>query len=245
MSALALALVAAALAGDPCPIPVRFAAAPPSWRDAPADLAALTSERRWFGLTYRERGGQVAVVATAPGSPAAAAGLAPGDTVTAAVGAPVASKSDLDAAFDSVDDAGSVTLTVSRDGTTRSVPLTRGRADPLLLGLLEHTRAQGCRDTGLAALTAAQAAAVEAAVVDAGRAFQCADAHTALANVGLEPGTVVLVRGGRRVLLALPGWATRCAAVADTDGDALTPERLRSLLDALTGAYVADRHANP
>ncbi len=244
MSALALALVAAALAGDPCPIPVRFAAAPPSWRDGPADLAALQSERRWFGLTYRERGGQVVVVATAAGSPAAAV-LAPGDLVVTAAGAPVASKSDLDAAFDSVDDAGSLALTVSRDGATRSVALSRGRADPLLFGLLDHTRAQGCRDTGLAALTPAQARAVEAAAVDAGRAFRCDDAHAALAPVGLEPGTVVLVRGGRRVLLTLPGWATRCVSVADTDGAGLTPERLSSLLDALTGAYVADRHANP
>jgi hypothetical protein len=209
VSALALALVAAALAGDPCPIPVRFAAAPPSWRDGPADLAALQSERRWFGLTYRERGGQVVVVATAAGSPAAAV-LAPGDLVVTAAGAPVASKSDLDAAFDSVDDAGSLALTVSRDGATRSVALSRGRADPLLFGLLDHTRA-----------------------------------HAALAPVGLEPGTVVLVRGGRRVLLTLPGWATRCVSVADTDGAGLTPERLSSLLDALTGAYVADRHANP
>lgn len=245
MSALALALVSAALAGDPCPIPVRFAAAAPAWRDADADLAALQTQRRWFGLTYRERGGAVVVVAAAPGSPAAAAGLSPGDAITAAGGAPVASTAAIDAAFDGTAEAGAIALTVSQGGASREVTLTRGRADPLLLGLVQHTRTQACRDTGLAALTHSQVAAVGRAVVDGGRAFRCDDAHAALNDAGLEAGTVVLVRGGQRVLLALPGWATRCVTVAETDGAALTDARLAALLDALTAAYVADRHANP
>ena len=48
-----LLLLSTALAGDPCPIPVRFMEVTPSWRERTADLAALKRQRTMYGVTYR------------------------------------------------------------------------------------------------------------------------------------------------------------------------------------------------
>lgn len=245
MSALALLLLPAALAGDPCPIVVQLAEVTPPWRDRTADLAALQSQQLWFGLTYRSRGDTVSVRATQPGSPARAAGLLPGDRLVAVEGQPVTSIAQVNAAFDAMPEGLGLTLTIARDGAERAVKLAPGPADPLLMAMLAATRGQECRETGLATLTEAQVAAVQREAFTADRAFRCEDAHTALADDGFDEGTVVIVRGGRRVLITTPGWATHCAAVVQTDGPELTPAVALGLVDRVTAAYVQDRHDHP
>ena len=245
MPALAWMLLPAALAGDPCPIGVRFAEVTPPWRDRNADLAALQSQQLWFGLTWGHRMDTVRVVATQPGSPAEAAGLRAGDVLTAIQGQPVTRSEQVGAAFDARPEGLPLSLEVTGAEGARTVSLAPGPADPLLMAMLKATQGQRCRDTRLAALSPAQVAAVQREAFDDARGFRCEDAHTALADDGFEPGTVVVVRGGRRVLITAPGWATHCAAVVQTDGDALTPAVALGLVDRVTSAYVQDRHDNP
>ena len=243
--ALALILLTSlpglAQAGDPCPIDLRFAEYTPPWRDRAVDLSTLSAQRTWLGLTL-DGAPPLRVRSAAPGSAAGAAGLQSGDVITSLNGVDVTDRKHLDTLFQGA--SGELVLGVSRAGETVKAPLKAGPADPVFLGLLWAGESQECRDVSIVGFSADEAAALAKGAFDANRGFRCADAHTALAG-SFESGAVVLIRGGTRILLTVPGWATTCVAVGDYDGDKLTPERLRSLLDGVSAGYVKDRHDNP
>lgn len=243
MTPLAALAVPLALAGDPCPIDVELAAVTPPWRDRSADLAALQTQRTWLGLSWRANGGRVRVTAVAAGGPAQRAGLAPGDRLLAIGGAPTTDTATTNAAFDAAGGGAPFTVSLERDGATLERTLGPGPADPLVLGLVSAASAQGCRSARLLTLDAAQTAAVVAGAFDDARGFRCADAHTRIG--GLPSGSLVVVRGGSRVLLTAPGWGTTCVSVQSVDGPGLDPARLTALLDGVLAAYVQDRHDNP
>ena len=238
---LSLLLAPPAHAGDPCPISLDLHEYTPEWRSRTDDLAALGSKRSWIGVTFRGET-TVTIRGTIPGSPAHAAGLVAGDLITAFAGAPVTGREHLNQLFDGAGEA--VVLTVEHEGVSRLVGLERAPADPVFLGLVNAAETQECRAVRVGELTQAQRSAVAAAAFDESRGFRCDDAHAAL-KPSFDSGDVVMIRGGRRILLTLPGWSTTCVAVSDYDGTKLTTERLRGLIDRLAKAYVADRYANP
>jgi PDZ domain len=176
-----------------------------------------------------------------PGTAAAAAGLQVGDHLVAVSGAPLAGRS-VAAAFDAVELHVPVRLTIERAGVRSEVSLLRGPVDPLLWGLFDAAGAQECRTAEMLAPDAALLERVESAAFDASRAFRCTDAHRRLSGAA-PPGTVLVVRGGTRILLVVPGSGSRCVSVAEADG--APPALLKSWLDELTRAYVADRHRHP
>ncbi|MCP4869861.1 MAG: PDZ domain-containing protein [Proteobacteria bacterium] len=241
---IALLLPSAALAGDPCPITLELHEYTPTWRDRGADLDALESQRSWYGLNYRGTE-TVRVRHVIAGSPAAASGLAAGDLLTSFNGTPITSRSHLGELFDALGTSNSkVSLGVDRKGTAMTVELVRGAADPVFFGLVNATESTECRSVSIWSLTEAQAAAVASGAFTDQRGFRCDDAHTAMGSA-FESGDVIMIRGGRRILLTMPGWGTTCVAVADYDGAKLTTDALSALLERLAKAYVADRHDNP
>jgi membrane-associated protease RseP (regulator of RpoE activity) len=243
MTPLALLALSIAWAGDPCPIDVDVAAVTPPWRDRSADLGSLQSKRTWLGLSWRTSGGGVRITAIGAGSPAEEQGIRVGDQLVQIGGAPVHDTASTNAAFDAVVEGATIPVRVRRGEDLLDFPLAPGAADPLVLGLVAAAGAQECRSSRLLTLDEAQTQAVLSGVFDGQRGFRCADAHHAIK--GLPAGSLVVVRGGSRVLLTTPGWASTCVGVASVDGEALTPQRLEAVLEPLLEAYVQDRHANP
>jgi len=237
-----LLLTTPALAGDPCPIGLDVAEYTPEWRDRTADLDALSSKRTWLGLNYYGES-EVKVRRTVPGSPADGSGLKKGDVIATFNGVAVTGRAHLNELFDSHPN-GPVTLGIRRGDETSTLTLERGPADPVFLGLVNEAETTECRRVRIVALTESQAAAVATGAFDANKGFRCQDAHVAL-DSSFDSGSLVMIRGGRRILLTMPGWATTCVAVAEYDGEGLTSSRLRALLERLARSYVQDRHDNP
>ncbi len=113
-----------------------------------------------------------------------------------------------------------------------------------VLSLIQEIVRQELGRVRVGELGTEQRAAVASGAFTDQRGFRCEDAHRVI-GTGFEAGDVVMIRGGRRVLLTMPGWATTCHNVADSDGDKLTSARLLALVEGLEAAYVADRHDNP
>lgn len=239
---LAALLAAPARAGDPCPIDFTFHdLGAPSWLDRAALLDGLASKDSWVGVSFSTRSeGGVRIDAVSAGSPAAKAGLATGQIVTAVGEAPVKTHQALAAIFRATKPGSQLTLRRA-DGT--EARLTLGRQDPVLGALIDHAAKQACSFVRRGDVDPAKVEALRAKVFHDNRRFRCDDAHTRLTSV-LEPGDIVLVRGSKRLLLANPGWATVCVRASDVDGAKLAPG-VPGLFEALSKAYVADRHANP
>lgn len=241
---LPLVLSLVAHAGDPCPIEVRLAEHTPSWRSRDTDLAALASQRQWLGVSYRGRGGTVRLRAVGSNSPADQAGLRPGDTVLKVGEQAITTTQELNAALDALTGSTPVPVVVEREGKRRTVSLGKGAADPVVMAMVDATATTDCRVGVLLQLSAAQKAAVEAGAFDQNRGFRCEAAHTALAP-HFQSGDVVVVRGGRRILVTAPGWATRCVSVASLDGERLSTQAAGALLEGVVAGHVKDRHDNP
>ncbi len=236
-----LAWVAAAWAGDPCPIEVRFHAYSPPWRDVPADLAALKTQVQRLGLAFRDDGTVDLIV---PGGPASLLDVQVNDRIVAVDGQAVADGAAVLAAMDR--SQGEVVLSVQRHGAEQplSVTLRRAPVDPVLDGLINVARRAECGQAMAPALSEAQRSAIATGAFDAQQGFRCQDAHTALAGA-FSSGDLLFVRGGRRLLITMPGWNTHCVDVASYDGDGLQPEALERLFRRVTAAYTKDRHDNP
>lgn len=244
MSWLLLALLPLGIAGDPCPIDLRFGEYTPSWRDRDADLAALQSQRTLLGVSYGTVGDDVVVRAVVPDSPASRADLRQGDVFASVGGTAVTGQAQLGTLLDDPVNAEVVELVVRREGVDTALRIERERVDPVLMGLVNTAENTECRSVQMLQLDAAQQAAVAEHGFDDQRAFRCEQAHEDLAR-DFQSGDVILVRGGSRLLLVAPGWHSTCVGVDAYDGEGLTRDRLGSLLEQLTSAYVADRHANP
>ncbi|MCE9637588.1 MAG: PDZ domain-containing protein [Planctomycetes bacterium] len=91
-------------------------------------------ERGWIGGRYADAGdvvragpGGALIIGSWDGTPAAAAGLVPGDLVTAVDGAPVGSAADLRTAFRERTPGGTAAVQFRRDGEEHTAPVVVGR----------------------------------------------------------------------------------------------------------------------
>ncbi|TNE91392.1 MAG: PDZ domain-containing protein [Deltaproteobacteria bacterium] len=236
--------LSAALAGDPCPIDLQFAEYTPEWRDRSADLAALESRRTWMGLSYGKKAGLVRVKSVIPGSPAEQAGITVGHRLAFVNGKPVVSTEQANELFDAPSAQDEVEVVFDDEGTKSTVVLRRAPADPVFLGLVNAAENTECRDVRIVGLSDGQRAAIAKGAFNESRAFQCDSAHKALAS-DFPSGSVVMIRGGSRILLTMPGWTTRCVGVDSLDGTSLTLTALKETMSELAKDYVTDRHENP
>jgi len=241
-----------ALAGDPCPISfVFFDLKAPPWLDHAQLLDALESKDSWVGISFVSGKDGVRVRRVSNDSPAARAGLLVKDVITAAGGKTVRSHDVLADLFRKAAPGTRMKLDVLRAGTKRSLNLTMGAQDPVVGALIDHASKQECARVRRANLTAEQVTSIQKALFSKARRFRCKDAHRALRGLKyggrdtLEGGDLVVVRGSKRLLVTNQGWRTTCLKTADFDGARLTDKAIARLFRKVTGAFVADRHANP
>lgn len=244
LSLLPILLSALAMAGDPCPIGLDLYEYTPEWRDRDADLGALTTKRRWLGFSFHSRGDAVVVKSVVAEGPMARAGVKVGDRLVKVGGVLIGQSGDVDSGLNGPQSVDTVDLEILRDGTPMTLSVKRGFADPVLLGMVNALEKTDCRHPSVKSLSDAQRAAVAAGAFTPERGFRCDDAHVALSGA-FDSGSVVMVRGGKRILLTVPGWGTKCVFVADHDGDRFTSERLIALIESAASAYLQDRHDNP
>lgn len=238
---IATLLGAPAHAGDPCPISFTFHdLGAPDWLDRAALLDALESQDSWVGISFSNHADGVRVDAVSAGSPAAKAGLTPGQVIDRVGDTPVKTHQELAARFRETKPGATLALHRTDGAEAR---LTLGRQDPVLGALIDHAARQKCSFVRRGDVDREKLAALRAKAFEPNRRFRCEDAHKALAD-DLEPGDIVLVRGSKRILLANPGWATVCVRADEVDGAKLSGA-VEDLFGRLARAYVADRHANP
>ncbi len=158
------------------------------------------------GLGLKEARGAL-VTQTQADTPAAKAGLKPGDAIIALDGRPVKNPRDLSRLVAGFDPGAKVKLTVSRDGKERQVEVELGRLpdDP---GRTAAAHADdGAAPTSLADLGLVLAPASEVGESGGGVAVVDVDPSSPAAARGLRPGDIVLEVQGRTV-----------ATVGDVDG---------------------------
>lgn len=85
-----------------------------------------TTTTAFLGVSVGDASNGAQVEAVEPGSPAATAGLQPGDVITAISGTSISSGSDLQQAIRSKKPGTAVTVTIDRNGTTSTVKATLG-----------------------------------------------------------------------------------------------------------------------
>jgi serine protease Do len=147
-----------------------------------------------FGL-QRPEGALVAAVA--PGSPAAQAGLQPGDVVLKFDGRPVADSGELAARVGESAPGAKVRLDVLRDGARRTLVATLGTSDDASTqqkSAAEDTADKGRLGLAVRPLTPPER---EAANVPGGLLVQGVEG--AAARAGVVPGDIVLQAGGKPV----------------------------------------------
>ena len=252
---LAWGIPSDAFAGDPCPIGIELYEARPSWRDHAADLKALKTKRLALGLTsFDDDNGKITLSAR-PGSPAERAGVQDKDELVSINGQSSAGRTKNNRIFDQLlrnsPDA-PVKLVVKRSGELMSLELLPERVDPIFWGILNAGEAIECRKVSLRSPTAEQQRQIEKALVDTQRNFLCADGHQNKALQKMfESGSLIMMRGGKRIMFVMPGWQTTCVNTGEYDGQRTSSDSAQGqktwmqLLNRVSERYVKDRFKNP
>lgn len=151
-----------------------------------------------------------------PDTPAAKAGLKPGDAIVAVDGRPVKNPRDLARLVAGFDPGSKVKLTVSRDGKERQVDVELGRLpdDAKLAAAGEHGD-DGATATSLSDLGLTLAPASEVGEKGGGVAVIDVDPSSPAAARGLRPGDIVIEVQGRVVATVADVEATVKASRAE------------------------------
>jgi len=172
------------------------------------------------------------------------AGFQEGDIITAINEQTLTDAATVDLVFDQLEQGQTLTMQTLM-GPVRRVSVSG--TDPVPLGIVQALETQDCRDAQLEVADPNQQTQIQPYFYSANKRFRCDDAHIALQALGqrYEIDQVYILRGSRRIIIAMPYWGTACIAASAVDGDALSDENLLSVIDQVIGGYVADRHANP
>lgn len=245
---LGLAVSITAHAGDPCPIGIDFIEARPSWRDHVADIKALKTKRLWLGLVSSDKNNGVTLRAHA-NSPAESAGVRAGDLLVSVNDTPVQTISQSNQAIDHALNANAaVKLVIKREQKNISLTVTAEYVDPVFWGLVNAGQEMECRQATKKEISAEQQNIIARVLVDKQYGFDCGNAHQNKALVkAFESGSLIMMRGGKRLIFVMPGWQTTCvnADTYDDKGFTVRSEKWAQLLNKISLRYVKDRFANP
>lgn len=238
-----LSLFSHVLAGDPGPIDLTVYNVTPSWRNAQEDIATLESKLFRAGIGYNDRSGSVVISTIFKGSAASKSGLTVGDTLLAVNDMVVKTESDVSKAFDVIRVA-PINLQVKRSSDTLTITVHRSMGDPLFYNLLYWAKEEYNAIIRYGSVTDGDQALIEEKAFTSSKGFRTDDAHKRLKGHFPE-GTLLMIRGGKRILFVLPGWSTVCVKVPDYDGALLTDAKLEKLWTRIVGKYDNWRYANP
>ena len=176
------------------------------------------------GLGLKEARGAL-VSQTQPDTPAAKAGLKPGDAILAVDGRPVKNSRDLARLVAAYEPGAKVKLAVVRDAKERTIEVELGRM-PKDVKVAAAMPDDGASTTSLSDLGLAMAPASEVGIQGGGVAVVDVDPAGIAAQRGIKPGDVVLeVQGKTVATVADVGEAIR---VAKADGRKAVLLRLKS-----------------
>lgn len=230
-------------AGDPGPLEITMYSVTPSWRDAQSDLAHLKSKLFRTGIGFKEMSGTVVLTTIYPGSAASKSTLQLGDSILAVDGIRVVNSSTCKEAFDHSQNL-TLSLTIKREQDTLAIEVNRSFGDPLYYKLSYFAQDHYGSNIEYGTLSSDKQRVIEENVFTSSKGFRTEDAHKRLKGHFPE-GTLIMIRGGKRVLFVLPGWSTVCVNVSDYDGELLTNTRLEQLWKRIVGKYEDWRNANP
>jgi hypothetical protein len=249
LAALVIPCGRQAQAGDPCPITFRaHDLGTPPCLDLQAVLGSLEAKSHWIGIKYRHDEPPVHITQIYSGSPAEAAGLLAGDVLLQVGKLSIEDEATATRAFDALQPGQPTGFKIRREQSVLEKPLTVRMGDPLVRMLVKANQKRGDCVEAYQEPTPLDLTKLQPALFTDKREFRCDDAHHRLKRhlpTASGAGDIVIVRGRRRVLLALVGWKTLCVRAADYDGAKLTDRRMQSLLDQLTGERVQERFRNP
>lgn len=238
-----LLISAQPFAGDPGPISLTMYNITPSWRNAQNDITALESKLFRAGIGYNDRSGSVVISTIFKESAASKSGLAVGDTLLAVNDKVVKTESEVAEAFDATKVA-PIILQVKRKNEPLTITVNRNMGDPLFYNLIYWARDEYGASIRYGTVTDDDQKLIEEKAFTPSKGFRIEDAHKRLKGHFPE-GTLLMIRGGKRILFVLPGWSTVCVKVPEYDGTLLTDARLEKLWTRIVGRYDNWRYDNP
>lgn len=230
-------------AGDPGPISLKFYSVTPSWRNKTQDIAKLQSKLFRAGVGFDAEDNKVFVTRTFPGSAAQKSGLQKADTILSVNGTPVLTVDDFKQSCESTNKA-ALNLEVKRGNQILPISVIRSMEDPLYYKLAYWAEDEYNAYISYGTASEEEQQIIEEKAFTASKGFRTEDAHKRLKGHFPEE-TLIMIRGGKRILFILPGWSTVCVKVSDYDGDLLTSARLEKLWSRIVGKYDNWRYANP
>lgn len=193
--------------------------------------------RGWLGVAIQPIGRDMAdslglkeargalVAQTQPDTPAAKAGLKPGDAILAVDGRPVKNSRDLARLVAAYEPGAKVMLTVVRDAKERAIEVELGRM-PKDVKVASTLPDDGASSTSLSDLGLAMSPASEVGIQGGGVAVVDVDPSGVAAQRGIKPGDVVLEVQGKTVSTVAD--VTEAIRVAKTSGRKAVLLRLKS-----------------
>lgn len=238
----------AAQAGDPCPITISIVdLGVPSWLDQGTLLAEHDDIQAWYGFRSTQQSSGRLIDYVHPNSLMERAGLTAGGFITKINGAAVEDGMTFDAIMDAISADDEVRFTVRQDGSTSDYDVSVGAIDPFPISIARALDTRDCSAGEIKIAGDLEKETLQPYFYDANHRFRCEDAHVGLANA-LPPHTeseAYILRGSRRIIIAMPPWGTTCVNVSDVRADNRSNEVLLQVIDRVADDYIADRHANP
>lgn len=230
-------------AGDPGPLRITLYNVTPSWRNAQSDIASLKSKLYRTGIGFKDRSGSVVITSIFPESAASKSKLHLRDTILAVNNTPVSNNKECTNAFDATQDA-VIDFLVKRGDEKTTITVQRSLDDPLFYKLAYYAEDHYGAIIRYGYASNTEQKIIEQKAFTTSKGFRTEDAHKRLKGHFSE-GSLIMLRGGKRILFVLPGWSTVCVNVSDYDGNLLTDSRLKKLWTQIVDKYEDWRYANP
>lgn len=229
-----------AFAGDACPVPLKvYNVQSPNWLNYNSLMDKLPTYKTWIGVRYKTTDQGMVVRWVDPNSPAAAAGIEVGMTISHLNGQPVTTEEGVAKQFEGIAYSDVLAAQTTAGNTYK---LIVERRDPIASAFSDQLKKiDDCVDVTYLNNQSKRLADIQQGIFDNQNRFNCTNAHIRLQELyeseGYVGGEVFFVRGSRRSILTMPYWGTVCITNEDL-GSSETIEKFEFLADAIRYGYV-------